>query len=112
MCEPLLAVACTCVPEPDDSQVVLLGDDEGRQQRQSGHVLALLQVGFTYVQGLVVLAVGDVELRCHVNEVIADQAGVSLQSLLYYAQSRGQVVTLIVTPRQDTDTEACDTLRS
>lgn len=34
----------------------------------------------SYLQSLVVLAVGDVQLSRHVDEVIADQAGVSHQS--------------------------------
>lgn len=40
----------TCVSQPDDSQVVLLGYDEGRQQRQSAHVLALVQEGLAHIQ--------------------------------------------------------------
>lgn len=51
-----------------------------------------------YLQGYTVLAVGDVQLRRHVDEVIADKAGVALQSLLHDTQRRRQVVALVVTP--------------
>lgn len=39
-----------------------------------------------YLQSFVVLTVGEVELSRHVDEVIANQAGVSLQSFFYDTQ--------------------------
>lgn len=52
--------------KPDNSQVVLFRYDESREQRQSSHVLALVQVGFTYIQVQVTdLLWTQPHQRCH-----------------------------------------------
>lgn len=52
-----------------------------------------------YLQSLVVVMAGDIELCCHVHKVITNKLGVSVESFFYDTQSCSQIITLIITPK-------------